>query len=80
MNRLAGRIAIVFVFIAGCAATQTILDKMNVKRLSPTPFHQQLTQKPQCMHCHTQLPDAPAVPHPQYKNCAACHTTAIAPQ
>ncbi len=59
--------------LAGCAMTQTIVDKMQVEPLSPTPFHQQLDTKQQCMHCHTELAAAPAVPHPDYKNCAACH-------
>ena len=62
--------------IAGCAMTRTIVDKMNAEPLSPAPFHQQLTDKQQCMHCHTQFAAAPTVPHPDYKNCAACHSTA----
>jgi len=62
--------------VAGCAMTRTIVDKINAEPLSPAPFHQQLTSKQQCMHCHTQIATAPAVPHPDYKNCAACHSAA----
>ncbi len=69
------RLLAVLVFVGGCAVTQTIADKMNVKPLSATPFHQQLTAKNQCVHCHTGAAGAPEVPHRQYKNCAGCHTT-----
>ncbi len=61
--------------VAGCAASRTIIDKMQSKPLSATPFHEALTDKAQCMHCHTQLAAAPAVPHPDYEKCVACHET-----
>ena len=60
---------------AGCAASRTIIDKMQSKPLSATPFHVALTDKAQCMHCHTQLAGAPSVPHPDYKRCVSCHQT-----
>ena len=60
---------------AGCAATRTIVDSMRAQPLSPTPFHSQLSDKPQCMHCHTQIASAPPVPHPDYKKCTSCHQT-----
>ncbi len=74
MTRNAKRLLAALVFAGGCTATQTIIDSMNKKPLPATPFHRQLTEKTQCMHCHTEISSAPAVPHPQYKKCASCHT------
>ncbi len=63
------------VFVAGCAVTQTIVDKMRVEPLSPTAFHSSLTESTQCTHCHAEVAAAPSVPHPHYKKCASCHRT-----
>ena len=59
--------------LAGCTVTRTVIDRIRVEPLSPSPYHRQLTDKEQCMHCHAALASAPAVPHPQYKRCTSCH-------
>jgi hypothetical protein len=59
--------------LAGCGAMKRFHDRMVVRPLTPSPYHEQLTEKPQCLHCHTQLGGAPAVPHPDYDRCADCH-------
>ena len=61
--------------VAGC--TQTMRDYFAVKPMPPLALHQGMTDKQQCMHCHTaDVAGAPPVPHPQYKRCTLCHETA----
>ncbi len=55
---------------------QTVVDTMRARPLTAQPFHIELNLKSQCMHCHRELAEAPAVPHPHYKKCIACHQTA----
>ncbi len=68
-------LSVLCLLAAGCAVTQTIVDKMRVEPLSPTAFHASLRDTTQCTHCHAQVAAAPSVPHPQYKKCASCHRT-----
>jgi hypothetical protein len=76
MRRLARLALAIVAVLAGCGALRTIHDRMTVDPLSPSQFHVRLTEKNQCLHCHEALKKAPAVPHPDYVRCAACHVAA----
>jgi hypothetical protein len=71
-----GPLLVAAALLFGCAASRTIIDRINAEPLSDQAFHRQLTAKEQCMHCHSELANAPAVPHPEYKKCVSCHSVA----
>ena len=61
--------------LAACSVTHIIIDSYRAPRISQVPIHQDMTEKDQCMHCHSAgVAGAPPMPHRDYKRCIACHT------